>query len=190
MAPLHHDSTLDLSVLPHLDAAATPGADVADVERDVLLLFDRHAAALLRYVASCGLARATTEDVVQDVYLALFRHLGRGGDRRNLRGWLFTTAHHLALKERRRLRRHPADSAGDDLRIDPALSPEARLASQQRRVRIRSIVRALPDRDRQCLLLRAEGLRYRDIAAALGMSIGGVAKSLTRAIARLVNAGV
>ena len=44
-----------------------------------------------------------------------------------------------------------------------------------------------PDRDRRCLLLRAEGLRYRDIAGTLGMSLGGVAKSLARSIARLVN---
>ena len=50
------------------------------------------------------------------------------------------------------------------------------------------VVQALPARDRRCLLLRAEGLRYRDIANTLGMSLGGVAKSLARSIGRLVNA--
>jgi len=49
------------------------------------------------------------------------------------------------------------------------------------------VIRALPPRDRRCLLLRAEGLRYRDIADTLGMSLGGVAKSLARSIARLVH---
>jgi RNA polymerase sigma-70 factor (ECF subfamily) len=33
--------------------------------------------------------------------------------------------------------------------------------------------------------LRAEGLRYRDIASVLGISLGAVAKSLTRALERL-----
>ena len=46
-----------------------------------------------------------------------------------------------------------------------------------------------PDpRDRQCLFLRAEGLRYRDIARTLDLSLGGVAKSLGRTMTRLTNA--
>ena len=54
---------------------------------------------------------------------------------------------------------------------------------------MRAVLRAMPERDRQCVYLRAEGLRYREIANVLGMSLGGVAKSLARAIARL-SAGV
>jgi len=50
------------------------------------------------------------------------------------------------------------------------------------------VIRALPARDRHCLFLRAEGLRYRDIAETLGMSLGGVAKSLARSVTRLMNA--
>ena len=55
--------------------------------------------------------------------------------------------------------------------------------------RVRAVLKALPERDRRCVYLRAEGRRYREIANVLGMSLGGVAKSLTRAIARL-SAGV
>jgi RNA polymerase sigma-70 factor (ECF subfamily) len=54
--------------------------------------------------------------------------------------------------------------------------------------RLRTVVRALPERDRQCLFLRAEGLRYRDIARTLDISLGGVAKSLARTMKRLTNA--
>jgi RNA polymerase sigma-70 factor (ECF subfamily) len=46
----------------------------------------------------------------------------------------------------------------------------------------------LPERERRCLFLRAEGLTYRDIATALSLSLGGVAKALTRAMTRLVHA--
>jgi RNA polymerase sigma-70 factor (ECF subfamily) len=46
----------------------------------------------------------------------------------------------------------------------------------------------MPERDRQCVYLRAEGLCYRDIARTLGISLGSVAKSLTRALTRLTSA--
>ena len=97
------DSSIESLALPLVsprDAAA------CDVEADVLALFDRCAPPLLRYVASFGLGTAETEDIVQDAFLALFRHLYLGRDRSNLRGWLFQVAHNLALKERRRLQRH------------------------------------------------------------------------------------
>ena len=57
------------------------------------------------------------------------------------------------------------------------MNPEALLAERQRRERLAPVVQALPPRERRCLQLRAEGLRYRDIANTLGMSLGGVAKS-------------
>jgi RNA polymerase sigma-70 factor (ECF subfamily) len=51
-----------------------------------------------------------------------------------------------------------------------------------------AVVDALPDDDQSCLRLRAEGLRYREIAAVLNMSLGAVSISLTRSLARLMRA--
>ena len=70
---------------------------------------------------------------------------------------------------------------------DTAQDPEAILLQRQRRQRLQAIVEALPERDRQCLFLRAEGLRYREIAQTLGVSLGAVAKSLTRTVSRLTS---
>jgi RNA polymerase sigma-70 factor (ECF subfamily) len=185
MLPLNPESILDLRLLSVERVAAAPRA----ADEEVLLLFDRYASSLLRYVGSFGLRADQAEDVVQDVFLALFRHLRLDRSRRNLTGWLFQVAHNLALKQRQRSQRRTVVPLDDTVRqpIDPAPSPEAQLAQRERRQRLLPVVEALPDRDRRCLLLRAEGLRYRDIADALGMSLGGVAKSLTRSIARLVN---
>jgi RNA polymerase sigma-70 factor (ECF subfamily) len=51
-----------------------------------------------------------------------------------------------------------------------------------------AVVHALPELDQGCLRLRAEGLRYREIASVLGMSLGAVSISLTRSLARLIRA--
>lgn len=170
------------------------GADSTTVPQDdVLRLFDECASGLRRYVASFGLPAEMTEDVVQEVFLQLFRHLRLGRSRANLRGWIFRVGHNLALKQRAKVaRRYRQEGAWNialvDAVIDPAANPEQQLADDRRRRRLLAVVRALPERDRQCLFLRAEGLRYRDIARTLDLSLGGVAKSLARTMTRLVNA--
>jgi RNA polymerase sigma-70 factor, ECF subfamily len=190
MLPSKLQSALELP-LPTTVSGDDSGSSQA-VQDEVLRLFDESAPSLRRYVSSFRLEAESADDVVQDVFLALFRHLCLGRPRSNLRGWLFQVGHNLALKHRHKAKRLQADSASDptllEQVIDPAANPEQRMADSQRRRRLRSVLRAMPERDRQCFHLRAEGLRYRDIAATLGISLGSVAKSMTRAIARLSNA--
>jgi RNA polymerase sigma-70 factor (ECF subfamily) len=158
----------------------------------VLALFDECAPALLRYVATFGLSAEETEDVVQDTFVALFRHLSLGRDRTNLQGWLFRVAHNQALKRRERLlkqvRHAHSEAAVASWHVDPALDPEARLIRHERHRRLRSVFNALPARERHCLFLRVQGLTYRDIAQALSVSLGSVSKAVTRATTRLLNA--
>jgi RNA polymerase sigma-70 factor (ECF subfamily) len=173
--------------------ALLPGraATLQAAQRDVLSFYDQHAPALLRYARSFGLAEDAAEDVVQDAFVALFRHVVLDRPRHNLTGWLFRVTRNLALKARRRGGAPASDRFTDLLLerlVDPAATPEEQMAFDQRSRRLRSVVRALSPRDRQCVYLRSEGLSYRDIARALGMSLGGVAKALARAVTRLSNA--
>ena len=155
---------------------------------EVLELFDECRGGVERYARSFGIGPSDAEDVVQETFLALYRHLLRHGDRSNLRGWVFRVARNLALKRRAGRRwSAPIVSAAAVVqdRIDPASNPEERMVAGQRQSHLQAVVRALPDRDRQCLQLRAEGLRYREIAAVLGVSVGTVASSLARTVARV-----
>lgn len=158
--------------------------DRADVDRLVLQSFDEHARGLRRYVESFGLQRNAAEDIVQEAYLSLFRHLQLGRPATHLKAWLFRVGHNLALKHRARARRWQA-GAPPAVLVDPAAGVDVRMEDAERRRRLQAVVRALPERDRRCLSLRAEGLSYRDIADVLGISTGSVAASLARAFARL-----
>lgn len=135
-----------------------------------------------------GLPVTDGEDVIQDTFLALFNHLRRGRPRTNLAGWTFRTAHNLGLKRRRIVHQHRSAlghvaTLGLAKRGEP--NPEQMLDGAQRYERICAVLRALPERDRFCLALRAEGLRYRDIARTLGISLGSVSNSMSRALVRL-----
>jgi RNA polymerase sigma-70 factor (ECF subfamily) len=175
------------AALPHADAVSPRRREA---EMVVLAIFDRSAPHLLRYVTSLGLNVEESEDVVQETLLALFRHVQLGRDQTNLYGWVFQVAHNLALKRRQQqLKRRPAASPDPiGARADNAPDPEERLLGDERSRRLRSVFRALPDRERQCLVLRADGLTYRDIARSLGVSLGAVSKAVTRAVTRLMNA--
>jgi RNA polymerase sigma-70 factor (ECF subfamily) len=76
----------------------------------------------------------------------------------------------------------------ESLVADPHPNPEDQLAFRQRQDRLRSVVDALPEMDRECLYLRSEGLRYREIADVLGISLGSVANSLAKSLSRLTAA--
>jgi RNA polymerase sigma-70 factor, ECF subfamily len=175
-----------------LASPAVVSAKPSEIECAVISLFDQFRNPLLRYVLSFGLTVHDAEEVTQDVFLALFRHLQRGKSRRNLRGWIFRVAHNLALKQRAANKRLQAalddDSTIARAKLDVTPNPEELMTSGQTLQRLRTVLRALPEQDRCCLSLRAEGLRYREIAAALGISLGSVSLSLTRSLARLGSA--
>lgn len=172
-----------------IPAPAAVSAQQSEVECAVITLFDQYRNPLLRYVLSFGLTVHDAEEVTQDVFLALFRHLQRGKSRRNLRGWMFRVAHNLALRQRA-ANKKLQDALHDDAtmvltKLDATPNPEEQMTSGQTLQRLRTILRAMPEQDRCCLALRAEGLRYREIAATLGISLGSVSLSLTRSLARL-----
>jgi RNA polymerase sigma-70 factor, ECF subfamily len=175
--------------LPLLDASSEAQAAGLDIEQEVIGLFEQYRNALLRYAISFGVPVADAEEIVQEVFLSLFRHLQKGRSRRNLRGWIFCVAHHLTLKRRHANQRMPVASEEQAeiaaQRTDPGLNPEDACWETQRRQRLLGVVRALPDVDQACLHMRAEGLRYREIARALGISLGSVSMSLARSLGKL-----
>jgi RNA polymerase sigma-70 factor (ECF subfamily) len=167
-------------------------AKPSSIEREVMELFEQFRNPLLRYALSFGVPVHDAEEIIQEVFLSLFRHLQLRRSRKNLRGWIFRVAHNLALKQRYANQRSRDRMASDatilEEQLGPSPNPEEQLSSAQRRQRLLAVVRALPEADQGCLRLRAEGLRYREIAAILGMSLGAVSISLTRSLARLMRA--
>jgi RNA polymerase sigma-70 factor (ECF subfamily) len=154
------------------------------LEEEVTDLFDRLRDPLLRYLASLGLTVQDGEEVIQEVFLSLFGHLRQNKPRTNLKAWTFRVAHNLGLK-RCYSNRQDAMAGGAIFEIDPGPNPEEQATSRQQQKNLLGVVRALPAQDRRCLYLRAEGLRYREIADVLGMSLGSVALSLERSLGRL-----
>jgi RNA polymerase sigma-70 factor (ECF subfamily) len=186
------DSSLALPLTEAAEAAGSPKPSL--LEEEIVSLFDQMQDRLLRYLLSLGLTAPDGEEVVQEVFLALFQHLRRGKPRHNLRAWLFQVAHNLALKQRNAVRRiqlkvaERDEATAENFFVDLSPNPEDQVVSHQRQGRLLGVLRALPEQDRRCLALRAEGLNYREIAQVLGISLGSVSLSLGRSLARFTRA--
>jgi RNA polymerase sigma-70 factor (ECF subfamily) len=134
---------------------------------------------------------ATADDLTQEVFLRLYAHLHRGRPVENVRLWVFRVAHNLALDERQKHQRLAQldESAWDEIcaRLpDPALNPEQRAIERERLDRLGAALQWLSAQELQCLLLRAEGLRYREIGEVLGVASSTVSEFLQRALRKLI----
>jgi RNA polymerase sigma factor (sigma-70 family) len=157
-----------------------------DIDRDSVTsnLFAQHARAVKRYLLSIIPKLEIAEDLTQEAFVRL-----QASSRTHLdspRGFLFRTAHNLALDHLRRGRRVPIDELDESASAslaDEAPSPEAQVAARQELAIMRAIILELPPKCRQVfLLVRIEGLSHRDVAAEMGMSQTMVRKYLARAV--------
>lgn len=143
-----------------------------------------------RYLASLGLEPEAAQDLTQEVFLKLYVALRQGEDVRVLRAWLFSVASNLFLNVRRSEATYPRVRGEEAARVldsipDPRQSTDEALIRRQRLLAVAHAMDALSAQQRVCLRLRAEGLRYREIADVLGVSVGTVSEFIRRALARL-----
>jgi RNA polymerase sigma factor (sigma-70 family) len=162
-------------------AEASSVIDFAEASRRrAMRLFGEHGAPLYRFALVLVRHHEDAEDVVQEAFLKLLRHLQQGGDESNLRGWLFTVAAH-AGRDRLRSRRRwiPWGPAHD-----PPVAPAALADEDGRLAAARLALGRLSERDRLLLGLRGQGLSYREIASAARLKPASVGRLLARALER------
>lgn len=178
-----------------IDVSAADGSHVSNAREaartQTVRLFRELREPLGRYVASLGVSPPEIEEVVQESFLRLHRHLSsrmQSGDR-NLSGWVFRVAQNLVRDRRRGWHDRNVDSIEDRpeaaLASAPGDSPEEQVLHLEKVKRLRAALTGLPDQQRQCLHLRAEGLRYREIAGTLGVSVTKVADMIREALAQI-----
>src|ERR1700722_12657567 len=65
---------------------------------------------LVRYLRCLGLSSDEAQDVVQDAFLSLQRHLAAGGSQENIRSWVFRVAHNQARNRQNSYHRRFAEA--------------------------------------------------------------------------------
>ena len=147
-------------------------------------LFAEYHGSLVRMLLRRTGDRDRAEEIAQEVFARAV-----AAPPRNPRPWLFAVALNLVREEGRRSVRQ-----GRRLVLYQAEQPEAfegpddAMDRSDRIAEVRAALDTLTERDREALLLKAEGFNYQDIAATLGLAPGAIGTTLARARRRLVEA--
>jgi RNA polymerase sigma-70 factor (ECF subfamily) len=152
---------------------------MSDIER----LFATYHAMLVRYLTRRLGDRDWAEDIAQETFVRALRQ----EQLVNERSWLFAVAGNLVRDAARtdiRRRRHLELLAAEE-RDAQVEAPDVTLERAEDAANARHALNALAERDRQALLLREEGLDYPEIAEILGIAVGSVGTTLSRARRRL-----
>ncbi len=183
--------------VPDPDAALLDGLRAGD-EDAFAALVSRYHMRLLRFAESFVASRAVAEEVVQDTWLGVVRGVQRFEGRSSVKTWLFRILTNRARSAGARETRTVA--LGDDAlegRFDrsggwnPPPEPwsdsvDARVVAEKLAGRVRECLPALPDAQRQVVLLRdVEGMDSAEVCDLLGVSPGNQRVLLHRARARL-----
>ena len=170
------------------------GGDVAALD----ILMERHSNRVYRLAREITRNEADAQEVVQDVFLSVYRKIHTFEGRAALTSWLYRVTTNAALAKRRGRRADHEISLESDLPTflpdghragDPAYlnadwskTPEAEILSQETREILRRAIDNLPDQYRVVLVLRdVEGLSNEEIAAIVGDSISAVKSRIHRA---------
>jgi RNA polymerase sigma factor (sigma-70 family) len=154
-------------------------------------LVDRHRAAVYRAAHAALGSASDAEDVAQEAFLAAYRKMDTYRGEASFKTWLLTIAWRRAISRRRRLasrwRRFASGDAPDSPpRGREGRTPEGALIDAEMAQHIQRLVRALPARLRDPLLLCAAGEQtYHEMAAVTGIPEGTLKWRVAEARRRL-----
>jgi RNA polymerase sigma-70 factor, ECF subfamily len=175
-----------------------PGAPGSAMAVDFATVVARYESPLLRYVGQMlGGRSAEADDVVQETFISLHRHLGRHGpqDVRQMSSWLYRVAHNKTMDVLRRRRTRREQVHGEQARSEldrramargaggPALE---RLADAEAQAAAMAELSELPETQRAAITLKVlEGMTMKEIGQVLDMAPSNVCYHLGQGLAEL-----
>ena len=170
-----------------------------DVEKNSRTLFDHYYRWVQSFFLRRGFSKADAEDLAQETFLQLFEGIGSYRASGPFDSWLFAIAanlHRNALRFSSRSKRNAPEVSFNTFTDGLDRSPREPLAhgpspaentfAGERRLALSSTIAAMPNRMRACFtLFIVQGLKYREIASLLKISIDTVKAHIAQARKRL-----
>src|SRR6266540_4603134 len=175
--------------LRSLDDSGVVGMFLAGEERAFTELVERYQTRLLNFIYRTIGDREKAEDLVQEVFIRVYRHLHRFDRSKKFSTWAYTIASNLAKNELRNRSRNPLvlfqtiqKNYDDDERPLQFEDPNSRPDDLYRRRHLQKIVEEtvakLPEHHRNVFVLRElEGKSYEEIAEITDCNLGTVKRS-------------
>ena len=179
--------------LAGLEDAQLAAEFLAGETRAFTVLADRYHARLLNFIYRMIGDRDRAEDLVQETFVRVYRHLHRYDQNRKFSTWAYTIAGNLAKNELRNRSRNPMvlfqtikknwDADHRPLEWeDNRYRPDDLYRKRDLREKVEVAVAQLPEHHRVVFVLRElEGKTYEEISDITGVNLGTVKSRLNRA---------
>ena len=186
-------ATRAIDELRDLDDTALVNAYLAGEARSFDVLVERYQSRLLNFVYRIVGDRERAEDLVQEVFIRVHRHLGRFDRSKKFSTWIYTIASNLGKNELRNRARNPLvlftsitqgwDEEERPLEFeDPSARPDDQFRKRHVKELVEESVAQLPKHHREVFVLREiEGRSYEGIAEITHCNLGTVKSRLNRA---------
>lgn len=123
-------------------------------------------------------------DVAQEIFLRVYRHLGKFRGRSSLKTWIYRVAVNQCrsrLSRRRPWHQPLPEEEGPQTLVDPRRGPESLALADDAGRQLRRCLAEVPEPFREAVVLRdIEGLAYDEISEVLGVRIGTVRSRIAR----------
>jgi RNA polymerase sigma-70 factor (ECF subfamily) len=172
------------------DSEAQAAAARPDLARQVAERYEELRDKVYFYLLASGLSAPDADEFTQETFVRLYLHMRGGARTENVRAWLYRVARNL-ITDASRSRRWEASASVHEWDLwettvaDLSPDPEKELLANERAAQVQRAMRGLTALQVECLHLRSEGLRYREIAELYGVTIAAVTDVVRRAIDRI-----
>ncbi|MEM8600100.1 MAG: RNA polymerase sigma-70 factor [Bacteroidota bacterium] len=141
---------------------------------------------LVRFAAGFVQSGAEAEDLVQEAFVRLWERRADIDPTLSVRAWLYRTVRNRALNQIRDRRRRADLLDAQPPRPTTTAAPDIALEARALADRLRTLVAALPERQREAFVLtRVEGLAHTEVAEVMGIAASTVNVHLVRALKAL-----
>ena len=145
-------------------------------------LFHEHSSSLIRYLRGAGRNTYDLEDLAQEASIRYFRARCNGKSIQHPKAWLYRVGRRLAIDRAKKAKPVLLDDAGWRS-VEAVHSYRPEMDGEGRSLRSSSLPwHLLSPLEKESLLLRAEGLTFREVAEVLDVSISTAASYVARAI--------
>jgi len=192
-APVESPRALQREALHELEDGQVVMRHLAGEAQAFGTLVDRYQTRLLNFVNRTIGDRERAEDLVQEVFIRVFRHLHRFDQTKKFSTWIYTIASNLAKNELRNRSRNPLvlfqtikknwEADHRPLQFeDTTARPDDLYRKRFLKDAVDKCVQRLPEHHREVFVLRElEGKSYQEIAEITGCNLGTVKSRLNRA---------
>lgn len=155
-------------------------------EEGFKLLMQKYQQRLYGQIRRMTLNHDDTDDVLQNVFIKVWNHLGQFREQAQLSTWLYRIAMNESLTFLNQKKRRGAEALATESGIAAQLRADSHFDGDEIQLKLQAAVSALPEKQKQVFLMRYyDELPYEEMSRLLGTSEGALKASYHHAVKKI-----